>query len=72
MRIEHQAEITAPPEAVWRLTTDIERWPDLLDAMTSLRRLDEGPLRVGITSGASTPDRVVEDVIGRLIDLADA
>jgi len=27
---------------------------------------------VGITSGASTPDRVVEDVIGRLIDLADA
>ncbi|MEY3768510.1 MAG: hypothetical protein RLZZ11_1580 [Cyanobacteriota bacterium] len=34
--------------------------------------LPEGPLRVGITSGASTPDRVVEDVIGRLIDLADA
>jgi len=27
---------------------------------------------VGITSGASTPDRVVEDVISRLIDLADA
>jgi len=27
---------------------------------------------VGITSGASTPDRVVEDVIGRLMDLADA
>ena len=34
--------------------------------------LPEGTLRVGITSGASTPDRVVEDVIGRLIDLADA
>jgi 4-hydroxy-3-methylbut-2-enyl diphosphate reductase len=34
--------------------------------------LPEGPLRVGITSGASTPDRVVADVIGRLIDLADA
>jgi len=34
--------------------------------------LPEGPLKVGITSGASTPDRVVEDVIGRLIDLADA
>jgi 4-hydroxy-3-methylbut-2-enyl diphosphate reductase len=27
---------------------------------------------VGITSGASTPDRVVEDVISRLINLADA
>ncbi|QCH16268.1 4-hydroxy-3-methylbut-2-enyl diphosphate reductase [Synechococcus sp. CB0101] len=34
--------------------------------------LPEGTLRVGITSGASTPDRVVEDVISRLIDLADA
>ena len=34
--------------------------------------LPAGTLRVGITSGASTPDRVVEDVIGRLIDLADA
>jgi len=33
--------------------------------------LPGGPLRVGITSGASTPDRVVEDVIDRLIALAD-
>jgi 4-hydroxy-3-methylbut-2-enyl diphosphate reductase len=31
--------------------------------------LPAGPLRVGITSGASTPDRVVEDVIHRLMDL---
>ena len=31
--------------------------------------LPAGPLRVGITSGASTPDRVVEDVIQRLISL---
>jgi 4-hydroxy-3-methylbut-2-enyl diphosphate reductase len=32
--------------------------------------LPEGPIRVGITSGASTPDRVVEDVIRRLIHLS--
>jgi len=34
--------------------------------------LPEGPIRVGITSGASTPDRVVEDVIERLIKLCEA
>ena len=33
--------------------------------------LPEGPIRVGITSGASTPDRVVEDIIERLIDLTE-
>jgi 4-hydroxy-3-methylbut-2-enyl diphosphate reductase len=34
--------------------------------------LPGGPLRVGITSGASTPDRVVEDVIRHLMDLCDS
>jgi 4-hydroxy-3-methylbut-2-en-1-yl diphosphate reductase len=34
--------------------------------------LPSGPLRVGITSGASTPDRVVEDVIRHLMDLCDS
>lgn len=34
--------------------------------------LPEGPIRVGITSGASTPDRIVEAVIERLIELSEA
>jgi 4-hydroxy-3-methylbut-2-enyl diphosphate reductase len=34
--------------------------------------LPAGPIRVGITSGASTPDRIVEAVIERLIELSEA
>ena len=43
----------------------------MLDHMPAAHHMDigQGPIRVGITSGASTPDRVVEDVIRRLIAL---
>jgi 4-hydroxy-3-methylbut-2-enyl diphosphate reductase len=45
----------------------------LLGAAMELEQpfLPEGEIRVGITSGASTPDRVVEDVIERLIALSE-
>lgn len=42
------------------------------DPVTESPFLPEGPIRVGITSGASTPDRVVEDLIQRLIQLSAA
>ncbi|MCP9816932.1 4-hydroxy-3-methylbut-2-enyl diphosphate reductase [Synechococcus sp. GreenBA-s] len=50
----------------------IEHMPLGGDLETVEPFLPEGPLRVGITSGASTPDRVVEDVIRQLMALSDA
>ena len=47
----------------------IEHKPLEADLQVVTPFLPEGPIRVGITSGASTPDRVVEDVIRRLIHL---
>jgi len=48
----------------------IEHKPLGADLETVEPFLPSGPIRVGITSGASTPDRVVEDVIRLLIGLS--
>jgi uncharacterized membrane protein len=39
--------IDAPAEVVWAITADVERWPEWLPTVTSVTRLDEGPLKRG-------------------------
>ncbi|HEX4817296.1 MAG TPA: SRPBCC family protein [Nonomuraea sp.] len=47
MRFETGVDIDAPAEHVWRTLTDVTGWPAFTPTMTSVRRLDDGPLGAG-------------------------
>jgi uncharacterized membrane protein len=47
MRFESSIDIAAPAERIFAIYSDVERWPEWLRTVTSVERLDEGPLRVG-------------------------
>jgi hypothetical protein len=55
MRIEHSAEIAASIASVWAATIDIESLPSTTPTVTSVERLDSGPLAVGSTARLRQP-----------------
>ncbi|MFF3863102.1 SRPBCC family protein [Streptomyces sp. NPDC002209] len=56
-RVRHRAEIliNAPLRTVWKLQTDVERWPSWQAPVTTAERLDHGPLRRGSAFRWTTP-----------------
>jgi uncharacterized protein YndB with AHSA1/START domain len=55
LHYETTVEIDATPDEVWRVLTDIERWPEWTPSMTRVERLDEGPFQVGSTARVKQP-----------------
>ncbi|MFF2077898.1 SRPBCC family protein [Kitasatospora sp. NPDC058162] len=55
VRYRTEAVVHAPLSTVWRLQTDVARWPSWQHAVSGAERLDHGPLRAGSAFHWTTP-----------------
>ncbi|MFI0977360.1 SRPBCC family protein [Streptomyces sp. NPDC021093] len=56
-RVRHRSEIVinAPLHTIWKLQTDVERWPSWQAPVETVERLDHGPFRKGSAFRWTTP-----------------
>ena len=47
IHIERTVNINAPPDRVWAVMKDVERWPEWTESMKNVERLDTGDFALG-------------------------
>jgi uncharacterized protein YndB with AHSA1/START domain len=47
MDFDISVDIAAPPDVVWAVVSDAERWHEWTPSVRSIRLLDQGPLKIG-------------------------
>jgi uncharacterized membrane protein len=55
MQYETMVEIDAPPQDVWAVLVDVERWPEWTDSIDTVSWLDESDARVGSRARVKQP-----------------
>lgn len=55
MAIQRTIDISAPPERIWEIMSDIARWPEWTPTVTNVELLDTGPFRVGMRARLRQP-----------------
>lgn len=55
MHLTHTVDIGAPASVVWRLTLDIERWPEFTPTITTVAKLSDGPIAAGTRARIKQP-----------------
>src|SRR5262245_45693421 len=55
MRFEATIDVDAPARQVFEVYADVERWPEWTSSVTSVERLDQGPLQIGSRARVRQP-----------------
>ncbi|MFC9748732.1 SRPBCC family protein [Streptomyces niveus] len=55
VRARTETVIHAPLSTIWKLQTDVERWPSWQPPVSTIERLDHGPFRQGSSFHWTTP-----------------
>src|ERR1700733_12215649 len=55
MQLTHSIEIAAPPEVVWNILIDVERWPEWTASMNRIERVEKSAFGLGSQARIEQP-----------------